>query len=129
MKKHHFYVNTDLNKIIDTYNKTQPKTRVTTLDAILLNMILFSDDQFVYSNKELGNILIADPSTVQRSIDRLVSLKLVNRKIVYDGNTPRRILTVNTKNLDTFGKNILDNMDAEKRCEVYADILTKFAEM
>jgi predicted transcriptional regulator len=49
------------------------------------------------SNKELAQILIADPSTIQRSIDRLVQTELITKKIVYVDNRPKRVLIYNVK--------------------------------
>lgn len=81
------------------YNKTQSKIRFTTLDATLLNLIRsFSETktEFYMSNKELGQILIADPSTIQRSIDKLVDSALIKKQVVYVNNRPKRVLSYQT---------------------------------
>ena len=81
------------------YNKTQSKIQFTTLDATLLNLIRsFSETktEFYMSNKELGQILIADPSTIQRSIDKLVDSALIKKQVVYVNNRPKRVLSYQT---------------------------------
>lgn len=95
MKNYNFNVRTDINRAMSVYNKTQSKVRFTTLDATLLNLIRsFSETktEFYMSNKELGQILIADPSTVQRSIDKLVDSELIEKQVVYVNNRPKRVL-------------------------------------
>lgn len=96
MKNYNFNVRTDINRAMSVYNKTQSKVRFTTLDATLLNLIRsFSETktEFYMSNKELGQILIADPSTVQRSIDKLVDSELIEKQVVYVNNRPKRVLS------------------------------------
>ena len=96
MKSYNFNVHTDITRAMSHYNKTQSKIRFTTLDATLLNLVRsFSDSktEFYMSNKELSQILIADPSTIQRSVDKLVDTKLISKKITYVNNKPKRILS------------------------------------
>ena len=103
MKNYNFNIRTDINRAMSIYNKTQSKIRFTTLDATLLNLLRsFSETktEFYMSNKELGQILIADPSTVQRSIDKLVDIKLVIKKVIYEDNRPKRILAYQKKNVE-----------------------------
>ena len=103
MKNYNFNIRTDINRAMSIYNKTQSKIRFTTLDATLLNLLRsFSETktEFYMSNKELGQILIADPSTVQRSIDKLVDIKLVIKKVIYADNRPKRILAYQKKNVE-----------------------------
>lgn len=95
MKSYNFNVQTNITKAMSLYNKTQSKVRFTTLDAMILNLVRsFSESktEFFMSNKELGQIMIADPSTVQRSVDRLVDKELITKKIVYVDNRPKRVL-------------------------------------
>jgi DNA-binding MarR family transcriptional regulator len=78
------------------YNKIMTGPRFTTLDGNILNLIKsFSDSEtkFYMSNKELGEVMIADPSTIQRSIDKLVTSGLVKKEIIYIDAKPQRILT------------------------------------
>ena len=96
MKSYNFNVRTDITRAMSHYNKTQSKIRFTTLDAALLNLVRsFSESktEFYMSNKELSQILIADPSTIQRSVDKLVDTKLISKKITYVNNKPKRILS------------------------------------
>lgn len=100
MKSYNFNVRTDITRSMNAYNKTQSEIRFNTLDAVLLNLIRSfseSNTEFYMSNKELAQILIADPSTVQRSIDRLVQTELITKKIVYVDNRPKRVLIYNVK--------------------------------
>lgn len=95
MKSYNFNVQTNITKAMNQYNKTQSNVRFTTLDAMILSLVKsFSESktEFFMSNKELGQILIADPSTVQRSIDRLVKEELISKEIVYVNNRPKRVL-------------------------------------
>ena len=99
MKNYNFNIRTDINRAMSIYNKTQSKIRFTTLDATLLNLIRsFSETktEFYMSNKELGQILIADPSTIQRSIDKLVDSALIKKQVVYVNNRPKRVLSYQT---------------------------------
>ena len=100
MKSYNFNVQTDLTRSMDLYNKNFPKVRFNTLDGMILNLLRsFAETQteFYMSNKELSQIMIADPGTVQRSIDRLVSVGLAEKKIRYVGKRPQRILVYKEK--------------------------------
>ena len=95
MKSYNFNVQTDLTRAMSLYNKTYPRVRFNTLDGMILNLLRsFSETktEFYMSNKELGQIMIADPGTVQRSVDRIVSLGLAEKKTRYVGKKPQRIL-------------------------------------
>lgn len=103
MKSYNFNVQTDINRAISLYNKTQTEVRFTTLDATLLNLLRsFSETktEFYMSNKELSQIMVADPSTIQRSIDKLVDMKFVIKKIIYVDNRPKRILAYQKNNVE-----------------------------
>ena len=103
MKSYNFNVRTDITRAMSHYNKTQSKIRFTTLDATLLNLVRsFSESktEFYMSNKELSQILIADPSTVQRSVDKLVDLEFIIKKITYVNNRPKRILIYQEDNIN-----------------------------
>lgn len=102
MKSYNFNVRTDITRSMNAYNKTQSEIRFNTLDAVLLNLIRSfseSNTEFYMSNKELAQILIADPSTVQRSVDRLVKSELITKKIVYVNNRPKRVLVYEKDNV------------------------------
>jgi predicted transcriptional regulator len=72
--------------------------RFNTLDGNILSLIKsFSKNgtKFFMSNKELADIMIADPSTIQRSVDRLVAAQLITKEIIYIAAKPQRLLTYN----------------------------------
>lgn len=103
MKNYNFNVRTDITRSMNAYNKTQSKIRFNTLDAILLNLIRSfseSNTEFYMSNKELAQIMVADPSTVQRSVDRLVDTDLIGKKVVYVNNRPKRVLSYQKDNVE-----------------------------
>lgn len=100
MKSYNFNVQTNITRAMSLYNKQHTGTRFNTLDGMILNLLRsFSESKtdFYMSNKELGQIMIADPGTVQRSVDRLVSLGLIEKKVNYVGKKPQRTLIYNEK--------------------------------
>ena len=95
MGSYNFQIHTNITKAMNNYNKVMQGQRFNTLDAAILNLIksFFEyDSKFYISNKELGEIMVADPSTVQRSIDRLIAAKLIRKEIIYFGQKPKRLL-------------------------------------
>lgn len=100
MKGYNFNVQTDITRAMSLYNKQHKEVRFNTLDGMILNLLKsFSESKtkFFMSNKELGQIMIADPGTVQRSVDRLVNLGLIKKEINYIGKRPQRTLTYNSE--------------------------------
>lgn len=96
MADYNFRMYTNITKAMNNYNKIMTGPRFNTLDAAILNLIKSfkdSNTSFFVSNKELGEIMVADPSTVHRSIERLVNAGLVKKENVYIGNKPQRRLT------------------------------------
>lgn len=96
MPNYNFRMYTDITRSMDHYNKIMAGPRFNTLDAAILNLIKSfydSKSKFFISNKELGEIMVADPSTVQRSVDRLTKAGLIKKEIIYFGNKPQRLLT------------------------------------
>lgn len=96
MSNYNFQIHTNITRAMNNYNKIALGQRFNTLDAAILNLIksfFESDTKFYISNKALGEIMVADPSTVQRSIDRLISAKLVHKEIIYINQKPQRLLT------------------------------------
>lgn len=96
MGNYNFKMHTNINKAMSRHNKTTLEQRFNTLDASILNLIksfFEANTRFYVSNKELGDIMVADPSTVQRSIDRLLAANLIKKEIVYIGQRPKRLLT------------------------------------
>ena len=95
-KNYNYNIQIDITKAMSKHNKIMTGPRFNTLDGNILNLIRsFSrtDTKFFMSNKELSEIMIADPSTVQRSIDRLIAVGLVSKEIIYIGAKPQRLLT------------------------------------
>ena len=96
MKTYNYNISTDITSAMSKYNKIMTGQRFNTLDANILSLIRSfarTDTRFFMSNKELADVMVADPSTVQRSIDRLIAVGLVNKEIIYIGSRPQRILT------------------------------------
>lgn len=96
MNNYNFRVYTNINRAMSNHNKIMMGPSFNTLDASILNLIKsFSDSnvKFFMSNKELSEIMVADPATVQRSVDRLFAAHLITKEIVYNGHQKRRILT------------------------------------
>jgi predicted transcriptional regulator len=82
-----------------------PKERMTLLDGAILSLIKsFSESgkQFYMSNKEMKKIFASDPGTIQRSIDRLVSMGLMDKTKEYINQRPRRYLTYNKEAVEKF---------------------------
>lgn len=95
-KSYNYSIQTDITKALSKYNRIMPGPRFNTLDGNILNLIRsFSetDTPFFMSNKELADVMIANPSTIQRSIDRLVNAKLISKEITYSNSKQHRVLT------------------------------------
>lgn len=95
-KSYNFKFHTNISRAMSNYNKIMTGPRFSTLDASILCLVKSfydSNTKFYMSNKELAEIMIADPSTIQRSIDRLIAVGLVTKEIIYVGPRPQRILT------------------------------------
>ena len=117
MKSYNFNVRTDLTRAMNLYNKTYPTVRFNTLDGMILNLLRSfaeTNTEFYMSNKELGQIMIADPGTVQRSVDRLVSLGLAEKKTRYVGQKPQRILIYKEK--------VVSELFSEVNTELYTEL-------
>ena len=107
MKDYNFSIHTNITRAMNNYNKIMPGPRFNTLDAAILNLVKSfseSNTKFFMSNKELGEIMVADPSTVQRSVDRLVTAGLITKELIYLGAKPQRLLTYKPQAV----KNLLD---------------------
>jgi predicted transcriptional regulator len=95
MEDYNFRMYTNITKAMNNHNKIMTGPRFNTLDAAILNLIKSfkdSNTSFFISNKELGEIMVADPSTVQRSVDRLANAGLIKKENIYVGNKPQRRL-------------------------------------
>lgn len=96
MSKYNYNISTEITCAMSKYNKIMPGTRFSTLDGNILNLVRSFDRtnaKFYMSNKQLAEIMIADPSTIQRSIDRLIAAGLLQKEILYMGPKPQRLLT------------------------------------
>lgn len=94
-KNYNYNMHTDITRAMSRHNKIMMGPRFNTLDGNILNLIRsFSEagTKFYMSNKELAEIMIADPSTIQRSIDRLIAVGLVTKEIIYIAAKPQRHL-------------------------------------
>ena len=94
-KSYNYSIQTDITRALNNYNRIMPGPRFNTLDGNILNLIRSfteSDTKFFMSNKELSEIMIADPSTIQRSIDRLVNAGLISKEITYANSKQHRVL-------------------------------------
>ena len=95
-KNYNYNIHTDIARAMSRHNKIMTGPRFNTLDGNILNLIRSfteSNAKFYMSNKELAEIMIADPSTIQRSIDRLIAVGLVTKEIIYIAAKPQRLLT------------------------------------
>ena len=95
MSKYNYNISTDITCAMSKYNKIMPGSRFNTIDGNILNLVRSFDrtnTKFYISNKQLAEIMIADPSTVQRSIDRLIAAGLLTKEITYIGQKPQRLL-------------------------------------
>lgn len=109
-KNYNYNINIEITRAMSKYNKIMLNPRFNTLDGNILNLVRsFTETgtKFFMSNKELGEIMIADPSTVQRSVDRLIAVGLVKKEIIYVGSKPQRLLTYQKDAV----QNILLNLD------------------
>jgi DNA-binding MarR family transcriptional regulator len=94
-KNYNYNMRTDITRAMSKHNKIMAGPRFNSLDGNILNLIRsFSESnaKFYMSNKELAEIMIADPSTIQRSIDRLIAVGLVTKEIIYIAAKPQRLL-------------------------------------
>ena len=95
-KSYNYNIQTDITKALTKYNRIMPGPRFNTLDGNILNLVRsFSETNtpFYMSNKELSEVMTADPSTIQRSIDRLVNAGLLSKEITYSNSKQHRMLT------------------------------------
>lgn len=94
-KNYNYNIHTDITRAMSKHNKIMTGPRFNSLDGNILNLIRSfteSNAKFYMSNKELAEIMIADPSTIQRSIDRLIAVGLVTKEIIYIAAKPQRLL-------------------------------------
>lgn len=95
MSSYNYNMQTSITRAMSKHNKIMPSPRFNTIDGNILNLIRSfakTGAKFYMSNKELAEIMIADPSTIQRSIDRLLAANLLSKEIIYIGSKPQRLL-------------------------------------
>ena len=97
-----FNIDTNLMNALNTHNNTNSSTRFSTLDGALLCLIKNSSDNFYFSNKFLASLFIADPGTIQRSIDKLVAAQFIAKDKEYINSRPRRHLYCNHSVVNQF---------------------------
>ena len=100
-----FLFRSEIMYAINKHNNIMPGDRMTLIDGVILCLIQsFQDNnqKFYMSNKEIGKLCASNESTVQRSINRLISMKLLESEKIYFGQQPRRYLTCNKDVLQKF---------------------------
>ena len=91
-----FQIHSSVMHALNKHNDLLPDPRLTLLDGTILCLAksFYETDQKLYmSNKELGKLLLSDPGTIQRSIDRLVTAGLISKEKEYIASKQRRYLT------------------------------------
>ena len=91
-----FQVHSSIMHALNKHNDLLPDPRLTLLDGAILCLAksFYETDQKLFmSNKELGKLLLSDPGTIQRSIDRLVSAGLITKEKEYIASKQRRYIT------------------------------------
>ena len=104
-QEYSFLMYSSIMYAIDKHNNIAPGERMTFLDGALLCFVKSFQDKgqkFYMSNKELGRLFAANESTIQRSLKRLISMKLLSSDKIYYGQQPRRYLTYNEMELRRF---------------------------
>ena len=99
---YNFTLHLDIMYAINNHNNLIPGDKLTFLDGALICFIKSfqdRDQKFFVSNKELARIFIANESTIQRSINKLTKMGLLNSEKIYSGQLPRRYLTYNSSKL------------------------------
>ena len=100
---YNFTLYIDIMYAINTHNNIIPGEKLTFLDGALVCFIKSFQDRnqkFFVSNKELSKIFVANESTIQRSINKLTKMGLLNSEKIYSGQLPRRYLTYDKSKLD-----------------------------
>ena len=99
---YNFTLHIDVMYALNNHNNLIPGEKLTFLDGALICFIKsFQDNgqKFFISNKELSKIFVANESTIQRSINKLTKMHLLNSEKIYSGQLPRRYLTYDKERL------------------------------
>lgn len=95
LKEYNYNIPINITRAMSKHNKIMPGTRFNTIDGNILSLVRSfhcTETKFYMSNKELAEIMIADPSTIQRSIDRLLAAGLLTKEVTYINARPQRLL-------------------------------------
>lgn len=95
-----FQIQSSILHAMNKHNDLLPNPRLTLIDATILCLaksFYETNSKLYMSNKELGKLLLSDPCTIQRSIDRLVAAGLLTKEKEYIGSKQRRYLTYQPK--------------------------------
>ena len=91
-----FQIHSTIMHALSKHNDLLPNPRLTLVDGAILCLAksFYETDRKLYmSNKELSKLLLSDPGTIQRSIDRLITAGLISKEKEYIASKPRRYLT------------------------------------
>ena len=91
-----FQIHSSIMYALNNHNNLLPTPRLTLLDGAILCLaksFYEADRKLFMSNKELSKLLLSDPGTIQRSIDRLIQEGLISKEKEYVGSKQRRYLT------------------------------------
>lgn len=91
-----FQIHSNIMYALIKHNNLLLGPRLTLIDGVILCLAksFYESDRKLYmSNIELGKLLLSDPGTVQRSIDRLIAAGLITKEKEYIGSKQRRYLT------------------------------------
>lgn len=92
---YNFQMHSKILYALNKHNDLIPSPHLTILDAAILSLAKSfheTGNNLFMSNKELGKLLLSDPGTVQRSIDRLITAGLLKKEKEYISGKPRRHL-------------------------------------
>lgn len=92
---YNFSLHSNIMYAIDRHNAIMCGERLTFLDAGILCLVKsFTENNkpFYMSNQEMKKLFAADPGTIQRSIDRLISKGLITKEKEYVNMRQRRYL-------------------------------------
>ena len=104
-KDYTFKIHTNIIRALKAYNEMHPTTTFSTLDMMILCLVKsFADSKtdFFMSVKEIANITLSSESTVHRSLKRLCSAGLLERKkdksnkyiLIYKDEAVKKLITL-----------------------------------
>lgn len=103
-KDYNFKIHTNIMRALKRSNEVIPDSKFTTLDGIILCMVKSFADANIpcfISINEISNITLSSKSSVQRSIKRLCSANLLQRKAeLQDDGSTKYYLIYNAKEVN-----------------------------